>query len=196
MTTMNPVETLRQPFKLKAPGAINNNATVYDIDNEDHDGTAGGAEASTSTSSPFVMNMAGSLQTSKSLAHAVKRAKSNAGGAAIVYRDGDTTGYEDDGSETPDWISVHKRPSGLQHKLADQTNNHHQFSSPGAFSSMRPLGLKAREGSGAVASSSSRAPVPCSRYFMVGHITQAVIIYSLTRLLRPSVHVVGCRSHT
>jgi hypothetical protein len=97
-------------------------------------------------------------------ARAVKRAKNNAGG--FVYRDGESTGYEDDGSEAPSvdtWTSVRKLPS-MAHSAAlrDQTNGHRE----GSTSYPAFVGLKPRTSD----SPAGQSSVACTRYFQVSHV--------------------------
>lgn len=169
---MDPINTLRQPFK--APGGSgwtntagggggNNNApgrvgssmlhhegtggapfVLYHVQNGNH------AIASTSAS-PW----------SEAAARAVKRAKNNAGG--LVYRDGESTGYEDDGSEAPSmdsWTAAHKAPSiARPAALRDNTNGHREAPSPyPAFAGLKPRTVDSPAGQ------TSRA---CARYYQV-----------------------------
>lgn len=100
---------------------------------------------------------------SEAAARAVKRAKNNAG-AGFVYRDGESTGYEDDGSEAPSvdsWTAVHKSPStAISTALRDNTNGHHREAST---SYPAVAGLKPRTSD----SPAGQSSVACTRYFQV-----------------------------
>lgn len=173
---MDPINTLRQPFK--APGgsgwmspagfgAANNNAPGRPGSSsmQHHEG-AGGA--------PFILyhaqngNHASTSSPSawpEAAARAVKRAKNNAGGQ--IYRDGESTGYEDDGSEAPsvdNWTAARKVPSfAPQAALRDNTNGHRE-----ASTSYPPFaGLKPRHND----SPAGQGPIACTRYFQVSQTT-------------------------
>lgn len=172
---MDPINTLRQPFK--APGGsswtakgVNNNAPGRGEEVMHHEGGSMAAPA------PFILyhtqnanpssgsSSSSAAPWSEAAARAVKRAKNNAGG--FVYRDGESTGYEDDGSEAPlvdSYTSKHKPTSMAQFTaLRDHTNGHREAStSYPAFA-----GLKPRVGDGPA----GQSPMACTRYFQVSHV--------------------------
>lgn len=164
---MDPVHTLRQPFK--APGGGINNALEGSSRRGGETMFMNGSSSSTAAPAPFVLyhTLAGSSNAHapppsangwpEAAARAVKRAKNNAGG--FVYRDGESTGYEDDGSEAPcvdSWNASHKAPqSHPTAALRDHTNNGH--SGPG-FAALKPRSHDSPAGQSAVA---------CTRYFQV-----------------------------
>lgn len=196
---MDPVYTLQQPFKV--PGgsrhAGNNNASGRGGESSAGAGFAFTAAAAAEAGSAymggngFMFNnhareptgaSAASPGWSEAAARAVKRAKTAANnniGSGVVYRDGETTGYEDDGSDAPmvdDWVSIHKKPSS--NALRDQSNVHAAASASssrlgGGFNALRPS-------NGNTLAPGSRAGVPCSRYYSVSFQSPACLSNSLS----------------
>lgn len=171
---MNPVFTLQQPFKVPGGSSRVSGSTLNN--NAPGRGFGGDKPISGRTGAPFVLQtqdsnlIVGSSSSSPwsdAAARAVKRAKNNAGG--LVYRDGESTGYEDDGSEAPmvdDWVAIHKGPfqSTASHNHSNGNGLHHGSKNAPAVASFS--GLKPRS-----SDAGSSAAVSCTRYFQVRSIT-------------------------
>lgn len=172
---MNPVHTLQQPFRV--PGA-SSWGSAAGAGREGNNNTPGGraGERPVSGGRPgasFVLqsqhdnHSIGGPAWSESAARAVKRAKSNAGG--LVYRDGESTGYEEDGSEAPsvdDWVAIHKPTSRDSSALRDHSNiagvAATSISSTSKINGPGFVGLNPKRNDAAASAS-----VACTRYFQV-----------------------------
>lgn len=183
---MDPVNTLKRPFKMPGAGgggsgsgsgwASTTSTAGGDAGRYVGGGSGAGTAAAAASSeakngsSPFTLQQTGFSfgKQHNMLANAVKRIKNNTGG--VTYRDGESTGYEDDGSEVPDLVSIYKPPNKSQ-ALPPFSIPSPACNVSSTNSHLTALGTKSRNTevnvSGTI-SQSTRTGASANRYYKVG----------------------------